>query len=75
MQWVETGNSSVAVYVRQSDNDTLLILNNLSSSVETVNIPLEYQKTYMDLFTSHTKILTEDIILQPYSYLWLQMQR
>jgi len=74
MEWVETGNSAVAVYIRHNSNDTLLILNNMSSSVEVVSIPPEYQKTYSDLFADRTIILTENINLQPYSYLWLQMQ-
>ena len=75
MEWIETGNPAVAVYIRQHDDDTMLILNNLSSSAETVNLPLEYQKTYLDLFAGHAQTLTEKLTLQPYSYLWLQMQK
>jgi glycosidase len=73
MEWIETGNSAVAVYIRQHNNDTMLIINNLSSSVEAVKLPLEYQKTYLDLFAGHTHTFTEKLTLQPYSYLWLQM--
>jgi maltose alpha-D-glucosyltransferase / alpha-amylase len=73
-EWIETDNSAVAVYIREHNNDTLLILNNLSSSVERVNLPAECQKTYSDLFAGHTHTLTEELIIQPYSYLWLQMQ-
>jgi maltose alpha-D-glucosyltransferase/alpha-amylase len=75
MEWIETGNFAVAVYIREHNNDTMLIFNNLSSSVETVNLPAEYQKTYLDLFANHTQTLTETLTLQPYSYLWLQMQK
>jgi hypothetical protein len=63
------------VYIREHNSDTMLILNNLSSSVETVNLPAEYQRTYWDLFASHTQTLTETLTLQPYSYLWLQMRK
>jgi len=72
MEWIETGNLAVAVYIRQYKNDIMLILNNLSSSIETINLPSEYQKTYLDLFAGHTLSLTEKLAMQPYSYLWLQ---
>lgn len=75
MEWVETGNSAVAVYIRQYNNDTMLILNNLSSSIENIKLPVEYQKTYLDLFAGHAHTITEKLTLQPYSYLWLQMQK
>jgi hypothetical protein len=39
-----------------------------------VELPLEYQKTYLDLFAGHAYLPTEKLVLQPYSYLWLQMQ-
>jgi hypothetical protein len=71
MKWIETGNPAVAVYTREHDGDMMLIFNNLSPSAETVNLPAEYQKTYMDLFAGHTQTLTEKLALQPYSYLWL----
>jgi glycosidase len=75
MEWIETGNPAVAVYVRQHNSDTMLILNNLSSSAETVNLPVEYQKSYFDLFAGHAQTLSENLTLQPYSYSWLQMQK
>jgi glycosidase len=74
MEWLDAGNSAVAVYLREHDGDKMLILNNLSASAETVTIPAEYQKTYADLFAGHEKTLTEKLTLQPYSYLWLQMK-
>jgi maltose alpha-D-glucosyltransferase / alpha-amylase len=75
MAWIETGNPSVAVYIRQHGDDTMLILNNLSSSAQTVNLPQEYQKTYLDLFAGHTHIIADELALEPYSYHWLQMQK
>ena len=75
MEWIDTGNPAVAVYIREHDGDTMLILNNLSASAETVNIPVEYQKTYLNLFAGHNQTLAEKINLQPYSYLWLQMHK
>lgn len=75
LEWIETGNSAVAVYIRQYNHDSMLILNNLSSSIETVKLPAQFQKTYLDLFAGHTHTLTEKFELKPYSYLWLQMQK
>jgi glycosidase len=75
MEWINTGNPAVAVYSRQYDGDTILIFNNLSSSAETMNIPTEFQKTYLDLFAGHEQTLVETFTLQPYSYLWLQIQK
>jgi maltose alpha-D-glucosyltransferase / alpha-amylase len=75
MEWLETDNPAVAVYLRRHQDDTVLILNNLSSSVETVNLPPEYQTTYLDLFAGRTNTFKESLTLQPYSYLWLQLSR
>ena len=75
MEWVDTGNPAVAVYIREHDGDTMLILNNLSSSAETVDIPTQYQKTYLDLFAGQDTTLTDKLILQPHSYLWLEMKQ
>ena len=72
MEWIDTGNPAVAVYLREHDSDTMLIFNNLSASAETVNIPAEHQTIYFDLFSGHTQSLGERLTLQPYSYLWLQ---
>jgi maltose alpha-D-glucosyltransferase/alpha-amylase len=71
MEWLDTGNPAVAVYLREHDGDTMLILNNLSASAETVHIPAEYQTTYLDLFAGQNAALNDKITLQPYSYLWL----
>jgi len=49
----------------------MLILNNLSASAEVVDIPTEYQTTYLDLFAGQNATLKDKITLQPYSYLWL----
>ena len=64
MEWIETGNPSVAVYLRQHEGDSILVLNNLSSSAETVQIPEEYQKKYLNLFTEDTQTLTAQVTLQ-----------
>lgn len=75
MEWIETGNPAVAVYIRQHNEDTMLILNNLSASAETVYLPAEYQKTYVNLFAGHTTALKKKLTLQPHAYLWLQLSK
>jgi maltose alpha-D-glucosyltransferase/alpha-amylase len=71
MEWLDAGNPAVAAYVREHDGETMLILNNLSASAETVHIPAEQQATYLDLFAGQNVAINDKITLQPYSYLWL----
>ena len=72
MAWIETGNPSVAVYLREHEGDTILVLNNLSASAETVQIPEAYQRNYLNLFAEDSQTLAAQITLPPYSYLWLE---
>jgi maltose alpha-D-glucosyltransferase/alpha-amylase len=72
MEWIETGNPSVAVYLRQHEGDSILVINNLSSSAETIQIPEEYQTTCQNLFGGDSQTLTAQLTLQPYSYVWLE---
>lgn len=75
MEWIETGNPAVAAYIRQHEEDTMLVLNNLSGSTESITLPAKLQQNYLDLFAQHIYVMAEKLMLQPYSYLWLQMQR
>jgi maltose alpha-D-glucosyltransferase/alpha-amylase len=71
MEWLDAGNPAVAMYVREHEGETMLILNNLSASAETAHIPAEHQTTYLDLFAGQNIAINDKITLQPYSYLWL----
>jgi maltose alpha-D-glucosyltransferase/alpha-amylase len=73
LQWLETGNRAGAVYVRQLDGDTVLIINNLSGFPQEFAIPAEYRRTALDLFTGKSFSLSASLKAQPYSYLWLQL--
>jgi trehalose synthase len=75
MQWVETGNPAVAVYLREHAGDVMLIFNNLSASVQRVDIPAQYRTTCTDLFTGRSISLNTALEIGPYSYLWMQIQR
>lgn len=72
IRWVETGNSSVIVYVREYQNESLLILNNLSDSIQIVTFPTEYRGKYLDLITNANYKIGSTLPIQPYSYLWLK---
>jgi maltose alpha-D-glucosyltransferase/alpha-amylase len=72
MTWLEINNPSVAAYIRQYTDDSLLILSNLSSSVQTIKLPGEYHGTYIDLLEGITLVINEKTSLQPFSFLWLQ---
>lgn len=73
--WLESNNPSVAAYVREYADDSLLILNNLSSSVQTIRLPVEHHGTHVDLLGGATLAVRETTPLQPFSFLWLQRQR
>ncbi|HMV27833.1 MAG TPA: alpha-glucosidase C-terminal domain-containing protein, partial [Anaerolineales bacterium] len=73
MQWVETGNSAVLAYVRKNENESILVLNNLSEQVQVAHIPAEYQTSGHDLFENRPLTLNAQVTLQPYSYLWIQL--
>src|SRR5215510_3192872 len=41
MEWVQTDNPSFAIYSRTYQDETLLVINNLSGSVQTTSLPSE----------------------------------
>jgi len=73
MQWIGTGNSVVAVYVREHEAERILVLNNLGDTEQSVQIPKAYQKAGRDLFSNQSISLEERLNLQPYSYVWIQL--
>jgi len=75
MAWIESGNSSVAAYLREQDGESILILANLSDANQSVKISPAYQKTGRELFTEQAFFIEERLELQPYSYLWIQLQK
>jgi maltose alpha-D-glucosyltransferase/alpha-amylase len=75
IDWLETGNPTVAAYVRQYEDDSLLILNNLSSSVQTLGLPVELHGAHADLLGGVPLAIKEHVSLPPLSFLWLQKQR
>ena len=72
MEWVETGNPAVAAYVRKYEDESLLILNNLSGSAQTITLPSEYCIDSKDVLTEAHVQLPSTLELPPYSYHWLK---
>jgi maltose alpha-D-glucosyltransferase/alpha-amylase len=72
MEWVITDNPSVAVYTRKHQGETVLVINNLGASSQTVTLSPEYQAVYIDLLTNGEQTIDSKITLQPYGYLWLK---
>ncbi|MBL8062267.1 MAG: maltose alpha-D-glucosyltransferase [Anaerolineales bacterium] len=70
MEWIETGNPAVSVYLRRHDDDVIIVFNNLSNAIQTVQIPAQYQMTGRDLFSNQSFSLEQQLELQPYSYYW-----
>jgi maltose alpha-D-glucosyltransferase/alpha-amylase len=72
--WVEVGTEEVAAYWRILGNEQLLILNNLSDSLQPVSLPLPSlpATTWCDLLTcAELPLINESLTLKPYQVLWL----
>ena len=72
MEWVETNNPSLAVYTRKYLDETLLIINNLSSTAQTISLPHEHQAVYVELLTAKEFHIAASLSLNPHTYLWLK---
>jgi maltose alpha-D-glucosyltransferase / alpha-amylase len=72
MEWVEADNPSFAVYTRRHQDETLLIVNNLSGSIQTISLPAEYHANYVDLISDTERLLGGSLTLKPYAHLWLK---
>ena len=72
MNWVEIDNPSLAVYTRTYQDETLLIINNLSDQEQTVSLPAKHQTWYVDLISNSQPQISSSLTLQPYAYMWLK---
>jgi maltose alpha-D-glucosyltransferase / alpha-amylase len=72
MEWVLTDNLSIAIYTRKYEDETLLIINNLSDSAQTISLPGDIQSMYDDLLTDAQEQIGSTLNLQPYTYRWLK---
>ncbi len=75
MEWVITENPALAVYTRKYQDETLLIINNLSGSPQTTSLPVEHHAQYIDLISNAEQHIASTLTLQPFAYLWLKLMR
>jgi maltose alpha-D-glucosyltransferase/alpha-amylase len=79
LEWLPVENRAVAAYLRRYQVETLLILNNLSGSPQSIRYELSLRNTSMpvDLLTGDPfPVLDKDwlaLTLVPYQYLWLKL--
>ena len=69
-KWLEVGTKSVAAYSRSFQDETMLILNNLSAEKVTLALPVTPQP-YINVLDGMA-YAAETITLNPYQYLWLK---
>ncbi len=74
MEWVRADNPSLAVYKRHYQDETFLILNNLSNAPQTVELPVEQRGAYIDLFSAREQKIDLQVTLQPYAFRWLKQK-
>ena len=72
MEWVLTDNPSLAIYTRKYQDETLLIINNLSDSAQAISLPKDVQSIYADLLSNAQEQIGSTLKLQPYTYRWLK---
>jgi maltose alpha-D-glucosyltransferase/alpha-amylase len=75
MTWLTTKNPSVAGYIRQYENESALILHNLSSIGQTLELPIEYRRTCVELLADVAHQAGRFASLPPFSYVWLQARK
>ncbi|NOY97707.1 MAG: DUF3459 domain-containing protein, partial [Chloroflexi bacterium] len=68
--WIDVGTTTVAAYTRSHQNETLLILNNLSDSPQTIALPPRDAPLH-DLFSGQSVDPPDK--LQPHEYRWLRL--
>jgi maltose alpha-D-glucosyltransferase/alpha-amylase len=77
--WVDAGTTAVAAYMRQYEDERLLILQNLSDQIQSVVIPIERPKNLHPVDILHDRKLRPlqnnhlTLSLAPYRYLWLKV--
>jgi len=71
-RWVKIGTNAVAAYLRRWEDETLLILNNLSEQTQKLSIPKALQGHYEDLLNEEEVILGRDLQVESCGFAWLR---
>jgi glycosidase len=72
MEWVESDNPALAIYERKYQDERLLIIHNISDSLQRAALPEKYHARYIDLLSNAELNIGQLLSLQPYAYLWLK---
>lgn len=75
MEWVETNNPSLAVYKREYQGETLLIVNNLTGGSQTASFASAHEAEYVDLLSDTEHRIETSLTLEPYAHLWLRKKK
>jgi maltose alpha-D-glucosyltransferase/alpha-amylase len=70
--WQDLGSNAVTAYSRRYQDETILVINNLSDQVVEVALPASLQG-YLNVLDGKT-VSAAHLSLAPYQYLWLQEQ-
>ena len=66
-EWIDMGSNTIAAYERIHDDETMLILNNLSDRQQTIHL---HGGQAVNAFTGENVSL-DSLIIKPFEYLWL----
>ncbi len=78
-RWMDAGNTAVAAYLREYEDERFLILNNLSDQIQSAVIPIPRPRKIhpIDILTGRKLRPLQNnhltIMLVPYRYLWLKV--
>jgi maltose alpha-D-glucosyltransferase/alpha-amylase len=72
MEWIETGNPAIAAYTRTYRDGSILILNNLGGTRQSVSLPPELQNDFIDPFSGEILSTRGSMTLEPDRYIWLK---
>ena len=59
--------------LRSHLGSTLSDLGSLSHDIQSVSVPTPFRRSCLDLLSSATVSVGAELVLAPYSYLWLQV--
>jgi maltose alpha-D-glucosyltransferase/alpha-amylase len=68
--WEDTGNNAIAAYRRTTEEETLLIFNNLSDQTISLRLPEDFWGAE-DVLTGQ-QFAEAHIQLEPYRFIWLR---
>jgi len=72
MEWLNVNNPAIAAYTREYLNESLLILNNLENSPQSVLFAKEQPGKYVNLLSGDHYLMESGLTLNPYEHLWLK---